>query len=64
MKFLDGLNDSFSRLIFRTYSLCNLHENLEMTYEFAKFVVTYFSCLKSHDGQKVLYDLIHDDPKS
>jgi hypothetical protein len=64
LDFLEELNESFSKLIFKTYSLCNLHENLEITYEFSKFVVTYFQCLNIHNSQKVLYDLIHQDPKS
>ena len=64
LNFLEDLNDSFSKLIFKCYSLCNLHENLEITYEFSKFVVTYFKCLNIRNSQRVLYDLIHQDPKS
>lgn len=64
MIFLEKLNHSFSKLIFKCYSLCNLHENLQITCEFSKFVVTYFMCLNIRNSQRILYELIHQDPKS
>jgi hypothetical protein len=36
----------------------------ELNESFSKFVVTYFQCLNIYNSQKVLYDLIHQDPKS
>ena len=64
--FMVALNGSFSELMFKTIIYCNLQENIEVSYEFFKFVATYWDSIKQEKSPTPdrLYNLIHDDPKN